>query len=405
MSAFTDYEALALAAFYTPFGPHPAVPDEMDWGARVLWWGPPGGGKTSLHRRLSRRTASRFFCLDSTMGEGALGAIPFPDAARKVAHFLKPDFMEFGDDEAGTFLIDDMSTFAPALQPYLLGCMLDKRIGSSYLPPRVRVFGAANEPIDAPNGYDLAPAVANRPCHVNLPDAPIEEWCQYLISGGRFSSLYKKSGSNGVPHVDSLKEEARVLKEWPSALAKASGLMAGFSLAKREMHRVQPKMNDPAASRAWASPRTKEFATIALASSIVHGLNEATTDTFVGGYVGEAFAVEFGAYRREQDIPDAVAFMLGQVTFEHNVYRIDRTGALLQSCCAVLANENVPKRREMTKALYTFMNGVGDDALDTVAQVVIGSLYNAQLVTNIPEAKPVLKRLRPMLDATDAKNL
>lgn len=409
-----DYEALVWAAYFTPMGDHPValkpqkghekideapmVPEE-DWGQRLMWWGGPGGGKTSLKRRLAKKTGSRFFALDSTMGEGALGAIPCPDPSAQVMRCWPVDFVAFDPDEYGVFLVDDMTTFPPALQPYLLGMLQQKRIGSHHLPPRVRVFGAANEVVDAPGGWDLASSVANRVCHIPFPDPSVEDWCSWLISGRGRRGAAAEIGSV----VATRKEEKRVLAAWASAEAQAAGLIAGFSLARREFHRVQPPAGDPQASRAWCSPRTKEYAMLALASSYVHGLNEPTTDLLIAGYCGDAFAVEFAAYRKAMDLPNPLDFLDGKAKFEHSNFRIDRTAALIQSCAAELSREDLPHRRERTVALWKFLDSVGNDSLDTVAEIVVSVMYKLQLVTGFKEANGVLKKLRPMLDRIDGK--
>jgi hypothetical protein len=398
MSALVEHEALLRATYYTPGTLHKTARTSdgkrvRNWGAPggVLLWGPPGGGKTSALERLADRVGGACFILDSTMGEGGLGATPVPDIERAVLRFLRADYFECFDESPGVFGVDDMTTFPPALQPYLLGMLLNKRVGSHYLPPNVRVYGAANEPLDAPGGWDLAAAVANRCCHIEYPDAPIEDWCSGLSTFFDFHD----------DPIDSAKEEKRVLQAWPSAYARAAGLMTGFSMAKRELHRFKTDPNSPTASKAFYTPRTKAFAAIALASSYVHNLNDVTADVFVAGYVGEAFASEWSTWRKQQDLPDAAKVLDEEDTFEHNKYRIDRTAAFMHSCCSLLEPTSCPKRRERTKAFWSILDFIASDALDSVAQVVISRLYKADLVQGYPEAKPVLKKLRPMLDATE----
>lgn len=398
MSALVEYDALLHATYFTPGTLHERAKTsdgkrKRNWGAPggVIFWGPPGGGKTSKLKQIAERVGGECFILDSTMGEGGLGATPVPDFKSGFLKFMPADFFELFEEAPGVFGVDDMTTFAPALQPYLLGMLLNKRIGSHYLPPDVRVYGAANEPMDAPGGWDLAPAVANRCCHIEWPDAPIEDWCTSL------STMFEFNAET----IDPVKEEKRVMQAFPSAYARAAGAMSGFSLAKRELHRLLTDPANPNASKAFYTPRSKAFATIALASSFVHNLNEVTADVFVGGYVGEAFATEWSAWRKLQDLPDAASVLDGNDKFEHQAYRIDRTAAFMHSCCSLVEPSTCPKRKERVGAFWEILDTISMDALDSVAQVVVSRLYKANLVMGFTEAKPVLKKLRPMLDITE----
>ena len=392
-----EYNRLLHAAAYWPMWPFPSKKhewkDQWDWGHRILKWGPPGGGKTSADRDFAARNGMHFLVIDSTVGEGALGAVPTPDMNKSVLRFMPADFMveAFPNNEPGTLLCDDATTFPPSLQGSLLGLFLDKRIGFNFLSPRTRVVMAANEAIDAPGGWDLAPSVANRPCHIQWPDPTVDEWCSWLLTGGR-----RKVEQTVKPLV----EEKRVLKIRAACMQQAASEMAGFSMAQRHMHRVQPSANDPQASKAWVSPRTKYFATLALASSYAHDLNAETTDVFVGGYVGNTFAEKFSTWRSEQDLPNAREFLEGFETFEHDQYRIDRTAAMVASCLALLGAAEGKDQRRLVGSFYSFLDTVADDALDTVADVIIDSMHAMSLVRGIPEAKTILKRLRPVLEAT-----
>lgn len=401
MSATIDYSALLRAMYFTPGLLHKTIRNSAgermrNWGAPggVLLWGPPGGGKTSALEALAEEVGGACFILDSTVGEGALGATPIPDMDAKVLRFFPADFLDTFAETPGVFGVDDMTTFQPGLQSYLLGMLLNKRIGSSYLPPNVRVFGAANEPLDAPGGFELANSVTNRCCHIDFPDAPVEDWCANLATQFEVRPNRK---------IDAHKEEQRVLKVFPSQYARAAGLMSAFSLAKRDMHRE--KLAEGHSKKAYFTPRTKAFATIALASSAVHGLNEASTEAFVAGYVGEAFAVELSTFVREMDLPDAAAFLDGTVKFEHKAFRIDRTAALLHSCAALVIPTNAEKRVSRLNAFYGFADAVSEDCLDSIAHIIVSQFYDYDregLVLSVKSANPITRKLRPMLEATEA---
>lgn len=398
-----NHEKILWAALNTPMGFHMLERDKVNWGASVVLWGPPGGGKTTAAIRAAKRLEVDAFVFDNTLGEAALGAVPAVDEVNEVLRFYPADFVveRFKEGAAGLVVCDDATTFPPSLQAHLLGLFLNKRLGSHFFGPRVRVIACANEAIDAPGGYEFASAVANRPCHLNWPDPDVDAWSTFMLTG---ANLLARQAEAHLEKESAESVERRVLEVWSETFAQAAGAMTGFVQSKRTL-RVQPAEGDPQRGKAWPSPRTMEFATVALASSNVHGLNQAEGDAFVAGYVGEAFASEWSRWRVEADLPNSADFLDGRATFEHSNYRIDRTAAVLQGCIALLADESKPKRKPRTRALYKFLDSVGDEALDSIADVVVGSLYNLNLVAPFPEARPILRRLRPMLDATESGSL
>jgi hypothetical protein len=398
-----DFLKLLLAMINTPMGESDSFPGEEDMGARTVLVGPPGGAKTSFIKQVGRMMGVTTYCLKpGARGQGAYGVIPVPvqrtpgDDNSWVLVYPKPDWVEMFGDDAGILFVDEINTAGRNLQAPQLGLLQEKEIGAHHFGPRVRVLGAMNAVEEAGGGHDLSAAVANRICHLPWPDPSIEAHNEYMITLGMARVDREAS-------IDLAKEEERVMQEfYGGAFAQSVGLFAGFSTSFREWHRNQPKAGDPRSSGAWLSLRTKEYAARAHAAAKIHKLNDDERDLYMSGWVGEAFVAEFTEWERKQDVPDAALFLDGKKDFEHSRFRIDRTAALLSSCAALIAPKDCKNRNNRAKTLWQFLDAVAGDALDSVAQVVIGSLYKANLAT-LPAAKPVLKKLRPMLDATEGK--
>jgi MoxR-like ATPase len=239
----------------------------------------------------------------------------------------------------------------PALQPALLGLVLDARIGGTVLHPRVRRIAAANPPEYAANGYDINAAQANRMGHIDWTAPTVQEHTAYMMRG--------TTGHGGAAErqFSATAEEERVLTAWDGgAWARAVGLETSFLAARSDLKNKCPKASDPAASRAWPSDRSWTMATRALASADVHGLSPADTDEFVGAFIGHETYAEWATYIREADLPNTADLLDGRVDFKHSADRLDRTVAVLNACCALVAPAEAPRRDERATALWGLLS-------------------------------------------------
>lgn len=313
---------------------------EGHWGLPMLIWGAPGIGKTSFVAGAAARTSLTYKRVSpAEQGEGGFGVVPcpidgyleFPPAA-----WSKP----FATSGGGLIFVDEISTAAPALQAPLLGLVQLRMLGDYHFPARTRIVGAANEVRDAANGWDLAPALANRFGHFDYDGLDANSWTVALMGG--FVNMDDSEG----PRVNAADEEGRVMAAWPGHIAYANGLIAGFIKRRPELLHKQPKHGDDRASKAWPSRRSVHYAAVALASARVHGLNEIDTDTIMAGFVGLAFVQEFATWRTMVDLPDPADVLDGKVKWTHDARRLDRTLAVLGACAGLVAPEKAEKKKE-----------------------------------------------------------
>src|SRR3990167_2421323 len=106
------------------------------WGLPIVFWGPPGVGKTEQIRAVCRRYG--LYCehlAPGERGEGAFGVTPVPEGlnGHMVLRYPPPEWVmsmrQVDNTEAGVVFLDEINTAAPALQPALLGCIQERRVG------------------------------------------------------------------------------------------------------------------------------------------------------------------------------------------------------------------------------------------------------------------------------------
>lgn len=367
------------------------------FGLPILLWGPPGIGKTGMIRAFARSTGLPHERLSpAERGEGQFGVVPVP-REDGMLHYPPPDWAK-KFERGGILFVDEINTAAPALQAPLLGLVQLRTIGSHTLGSRTRCIGAANETVHAAGGWDLAPALANRFGHFEFDGLDTSSWVEGLLGG------FGTGADAGTP--DPVVEEERVLTAWPSVDAKARGLIGGFIYRRPELLRQQPKNADAKASRAWASPRSVEYAAVALASAAAHGLNEIDTDELLSGFVGQAWVAEFRTWQNNADLPDPADVLDGKVTFKHEERRLDRSLAMLSACSALVIPEKAAKRGPRAAVCWQLIGSVIKDAADVAIPAARALVANrvTQLVVGEKawnsSGKETLHRLLPILSAS-----
>jgi hypothetical protein len=384
----TSIQTIIRAMMFTP-GMNNA------WGIPVLFESEPGEGKTSIVMDLQKDGLLVLVVLGSVRDPSDIGGLPIeidgvvhrcPDAwvakcmaAKRVVVFF-----------------DEFNTAAPATMNAILRVINERAVGDDVLPPTVRFIAAQNPVEQTAQGYDLAPPMANRFLHLDWQAPSTPDWTCWLM-GMDDSNFGEAKAAVKVETKVAERIEAEVLAAWPEALSQASALVASFITKRPELLHKMPKIDDPRSSKAWPSRRTWEMATRVLAGASIHGLDESTTNMLLSGCVGTDAIAEFATWRAEQDLPDAAEVLDGKVSFGHDPKRLDRTAAVLNACASLVADKGCTNRKARAAMMWRMLGALIDHAADltvTPAKVMV----KAGLMT-LPEARPVLAKLDPMLKA------
>ncbi len=433
------------ASFFTPIS-------GGRWGLPLLLWAGPGVAKTSVIEEICFRYGLPCETLSpSERGEGAFGVVPVPQVAvddytymmslservttlmkgNKVSHeeamatafretpkgeclltYPAPEWTKrFAQLGRGVVFVDEITSTPPALMAPLMGMFLARRIGGHTFAKGVRCIAAANPPEKAASGYDLPMPLANRMGHIDWEGPGVEEHTQFMLRGDsghngmakHLAEVAADEGKGDEPEAelsyDAEGEEKRVLKAWPNAWARAVGLETSFLMARSGAKNMEPKVGDPKGSRAWPSDRTWEFATRALASSIVHGLSDAETEQFVEAFIGTGIAGEWFTFMTAQDLPDPSQLLDGKVSFTHDSKRVDRTAAVLQSCVALVAPKVAIKRADRSDALWAIIDKMTSEKADLdIVVPTVQALIELDLHSMKTCAK-TLAKINPILRA------
>lgn len=339
----------------------------------VLLWGGPGTGKTSAISQLaadaglhcetviaSIREPSDFAGLP-VVGENDVSMAP-PSWAKRL--------VEAGD---GVLFLDEISTAPPAVQSALLRVVLERTVGDLTLPDSIAVIGAANRPESAANGWDLAPPLANRFCHLDW-EVEADEWAQGIVGG-----------FEPIP-VLTLSPEglARSVAKWRAQ-------MGAFVRRRPTMLSAEPD-SAAEAGQAWPSPRSWDTAARLLSAADEMEADASTRIALVAGCVGSAAGLEFLAWIDEGGLPDPEV-VLADPSSLVVPERGDRAYATFASIVAAVIAEPSPQRWEA--AWQCMAVGLDSEHPDLVVSPL------RSLVAHRPEgAKPpveALKTLAPLL--------
>lgn len=348
-----DRTKIVRAALFTPMG-------KGQWGAPLILRGKPGVAKTAVVEQIAASVGLpiEVFAVGER-GEGALGVVPVP--GQVYLRYPMPEWAENLAD-GGVLFVDEINLAPPALQGPLMGLCQAKRIGGGRLPGSVRVIGAMNPTEMAAGGWDLAPPLANRFGHLDWPAPSADDWADWLIGHAQDDETAVVEPAEEI--------EERVLTAWPVEFAKAAGLVAAFLRKRPELLHQMPEIGSDKIAAEWASCRTWEYATRALASSAIHSLSDAETETFMTAYVGLGPTGEFLKWRRAQDLPDPADLLDGRTAFAHAPARLDRTAAMLQACAALVTSPNCARRDDRVRAFWRLLGDLQGVAIDLCVPVV-----------------------------------
>ena len=251
----------------------------------VILWGPPGQGKSSVIRAIAADQGRHLEVLLASIREPQDFA-GLPVIADGTARLVPPDWaLRLSEVSDGILFTDEVNTAPPSVQAALLRVSLDKVAGDCDLGQDTSVVAAANPPEQAADGWDLAPPLANRFCHLpwELPTEVVRDgftgrWHAYSVP---------------VPGPDAVS----------AAMTRERVRVAGFLSARPDLCTVIP---DTAAEqgRAFPTPRSWDMAATLSGWVDAAGQSEGVRRMLVRGCLGPGASAEYLTYRDNLDLPD-----------------------------------------------------------------------------------------------------
>lgn len=250
----------------------------------VILWGPPGQGKTSVITDIATRSGRHLEVLLASIREPQDFA-GLPSVVNGRASLVAPDWAHrLADDSNGILFTDEVNTAPPSVQAALLRVCLDKVAGDCELGQDTSVIAAANPPELAADGWDLAPPLANRFCHLDwsLPtdivrDGFLGSWPSFVVPPADESTL-------------------------AAAMADEMVMVAGFLVSRPDLTTALPEATAEQ-GRAFPTPRSWEMAATLSAWVTATGLDDAVRRMVVRGTVGAGAGTEYLTYRENTDLP------------------------------------------------------------------------------------------------------
>ena len=238
-------------------------------------------------------------------------------------------------------------------------------------PGKVRMLTAMNPPEYAASGFELEAPMANRLAHIKYESPTAQEWCDYQ----------SEVNQPALEHVANA--EKKVLTNWDLEHPQVKALVSGFLGANPDEMHKQPKPDDPAAGRAWPSPRMWEYAMCAITTVRCLGMPKELENTLLFACVGEGVAKAWDEWCEKADLAHPEDMLTkGWIP---DPTRLDITALSLQSMWQWLVNLKDPeKQARLSGAAWRILDGMIPTMPDLVI-VPAGKLVKAELAHKSPD--------------------
>ncbi len=290
----------------------------------VILWGSPGQGKSSVIRSIAKDLGRHLETILASIREPQDFA-GLPMLSNGVAILMPPDWAKrLSQVENGILFTDEVNTAPPSVQAALLRVCLDRVAGDCELGEDTSVIAAANPPEIAADGWDLAPPLANRFCHLNweLPAEVVRDG----ISGNW--------ASYSVPEPSQTQLNSSLMSE--------RAIVAGFLASRPDLTSNLPGTTSEQ-GRAFPTPRSWEMVAILSGWVTACNLDASVRRVLVMGCIGAGAAAEFITFRENVDLPNPTEILKNPNGFVLPS-RMDKCYIIGASILAVYRNEPTLER-------------------------------------------------------------
>ena len=304
----------------------------------VFMWGPPGIGKSDIIHQIAAEQGREVIDVRLSLWEPTdIKGIPFYNSNKGTMEWAPPIELPTDPESTAVLFLDELNSAAPATQAAAYQLILNRRVGTYYLPRGVSIVAAGNRETDKGVTYRMPAPLANRFLHLELKHN-FDDW-----------------------------------QEWATKNKIHEQVVGYISFAKQDLYDFDPR----SASRSFATPRSWSFVSDLLGDD---DLPESTLTDLVAGAVGDGLAVKFMAHRKvAKQMPKPESILKGEVK-KIEIKEISAMYSLVISLCYELQTAHEAKNKDWNSMADNFFGFMMDNFPTEL--VVMGSkvaLTNYQL--------------------------
>jgi len=268
MSKTTDISVRQVG----PKGAKKAIRKAIQKRRPTFLWGPPGIGKSDIVKQIGEEAGREVIDVRLALWEPTdIKGIPYYNADLGKMVWAPPAELPTDPDSTALIFLDELNSAPPAVQAAAYQLILNRRVGTYYLPKGVDIVAAGNREGDRGVTYRMPAPLANRFVHLEMK-----------------------------VDFDDFQDWATLNKVHPEVLG-----YVGF--AKQDLYDFDPK----SASKAFATPRSWVFVSDLLDDD---DTDLDTLQNLISGAIGDGLAVKFMAHRKiASKLPKATDILEGKV--------------------------------------------------------------------------------------------
>lgn len=185
--------------------------------------------------------------------------------------------------------LDEIAETKRAVQAMLHSVLNERRIGELDMRKFLRIVAAYNPTESSTTGGVLSPALLNRGCQLDWPDAS-KEWRDWLASN-RTPGYWRPPAYVSDAEIETARQ-------------RCDAVLAGFLSRFPDVGRDMAPAEGDDALKPYATKRSIVNAMDMLATCEAHGAQDDVSNLMMIGCCGLGFTKQFNEYREKLDIPD-----------------------------------------------------------------------------------------------------
>lgn len=159
----------------------------------TMIWGPPGVGKSQIVYQYADSICAKLFELRANLFDpvdvrGGLKVVEQEDGSYRTRYGVPEDYPDTNHTGPVVLFIDELPNAPKATQNALLQLILDKKLGTYFLPPQTVIVAAGNRSADRASVSEMPTPVKNRFAHYEI-EANVDDWVHWALKNQVNSTL------------------------------------------------------------------------------------------------------------------------------------------------------------------------------------------------------------------------